>query len=57
MGDAAKRKYNRSWRKDHTDKGLCLDCNNKAEPGYLRCKKHLEQNAQIARKRRTGTHE
>jgi hypothetical protein len=52
-----KQQYNRSWRKDHTDKGLCLDCNNKAEPGYLRCRKHLEQNAQIARKRRTGTHE
>jgi len=52
--DPIKQKYNRSWRKVHRDKGLCVDCNAKAEPGYLRCRKHLEQNAEINRRRRNG---
>lgn len=32
----------RRWRKDHKERGLCIECCQPAEPGKIRCQKHLD---------------
>lgn len=34
--------YMREYRKKRKDSNMCIECNKKAEPGKVRCKKHLE---------------
>lgn len=31
----------KKWKENHKSNGLCVDCNEKAVEGYIRCQKHL----------------
>jgi len=36
------RKRVNRWKQQHKELGLCVDCNEKAVDGYIRCQKHLD---------------
>ena len=43
--------YNQLFKARHKALGLCVDCKNMAEPGKLRCRKHLDMNCKSVKNR------
>lgn len=48
------KQYRRVWREQHKKLGLCVDCNDKAEEGRIRCQKHLDRQAEYTANRRNS---
>lgn len=42
----------KAWRTKNKNNGFCVDCSNKAEEGRIRCRYHLDVQAEKVRERR-----